>query len=386
MSSAKHLPILKKALNAKDVSLWNDWRQQNPEIHPDLNSAELSEANLSLADLRGAGLAGAILDRASLRGAYLNGANLSRASLHQTSLYHSKLGNAILIGADLSEANLNRADLCDARLTGAHFARANLTASNLEGAILTGADLTAANLTGANLTEVNLSHAILAGADFASTIVYHTMFADVDLSSVKGLDNVRHFGPSTVDIATLYRSAGKIPKVFLSGTGLPDSILPQIQSLVTGHGDSVTCFISYASQDGRFAQKLRSDLIASGVRAWSSADDLPDKFQESIDEARRRCDKLIVVLSANSISNAWTEKQIAAGLDREAREGRSVLVVIRLDDALLESTLDRAVDLRSSRDIIDFRNREGGEEYRNSLEQLLVKLKAGESAARDVAG
>jgi uncharacterized protein YjbI with pentapeptide repeats len=51
----------------RGVPAWNAWRDENPDIRPDLNGADLSQANLSEADLRGA----------DLRGADLSGANLA---------------------------------------------------------------------------------------------------------------------------------------------------------------------------------------------------------------------------------------------------------------------------------------------------------------------
>ena len=40
------------------------------------------------------------------------------------------------------------------------------------------------------------------------------IFADVHLSFVKGLENVKHRGPSTIGINTIYRSRGRFRKDF----------------------------------------------------------------------------------------------------------------------------------------------------------------------------
>jgi uncharacterized protein YjbI with pentapeptide repeats len=374
MSSPRHLAILKKALTANDLSPWDDWRYQNSDIHPDLSGADLREANLSLADLRAAILTGANLDGASLRGSHLNGANLSRASLERTSLFHAKLSNAVLIGANLRLANLNRADLSEARLSTASLIGATLTGTNLDGANLTGANLDGANLTGANLVEANLSRANLANADFTKATVHLTTFADVDLSTVKGLDAVMHLGPSSVDVATIYKSAGAIPEVFLRGVGMPDFMIRHIQSLVGQRCDFTSCFISYSSQDDGFAQRLCSDLRASGLRAWSAPADLPDKFHASIDEARRRCEKLVVVLSEHSIDSEWVEQQVETAFEKEGQDDRTVLFPIRLDEAVMETTAAWAADIRGTRQICDFRNWESDEEYQKVFERLVRDL------------
>ena len=48
-----HLDVLKLGVEA-----WNRWREENPEIRPDLTQADLREANLGLANLRGRTFAG----------------------------------------------------------------------------------------------------------------------------------------------------------------------------------------------------------------------------------------------------------------------------------------------------------------------------------------
>ncbi len=128
MANDEHLNILKQGVNA-----WNQWRQENPNVIPDLSRANLYGArlsdinfflaNLSEADLRGADLFGARLyaanlERAKLWGAHLVGANLSIARLGGAELRSAKLESANLCGADLSGADLRKADL-----TGAYFGR-----------------------------------------------------------------------------------------------------------------------------------------------------------------------------------------------------------------------------------------------------------------------
>ncbi len=76
MANKDHLALLKK-----DVAAWNEWREKNPEIRPDLRLAKLSKEDLSGANLSEAYLRGATLSGADLRRADLGGANLSEADL-----------------------------------------------------------------------------------------------------------------------------------------------------------------------------------------------------------------------------------------------------------------------------------------------------------------
>ena len=72
---------------------------------------------------------------------------------------------ADLSGADLRVANLRDANLYGADLYGADLRVANLRDANLYGADLYGADLRGANLRDANLRDANLRGANLYGAD-----------------------------------------------------------------------------------------------------------------------------------------------------------------------------------------------------------------------------
>ena len=100
MANPKHLDVLKLGVEA-----WNRWREENPEIRPDLTQADLREANLGLANLSGANLRRAYLYRANLRGADLSGANLFLADLLQADLSEVDLRGA----EGLTQGQINQA-------------------------------------------------------------------------------------------------------------------------------------------------------------------------------------------------------------------------------------------------------------------------------------
>ena len=70
-----------------------------------------------------------------------------------------------------------------------------------------------------------------------------------------------------------------------------------------------SCFISYSTRDEEFAKHLHSDLQNKGVRCWFAPHDVQSgkKLHEQIDEAIRRYEKLLLVLSGNSMSSGWVE-------------------------------------------------------------------------------
>jgi uncharacterized protein YjbI with pentapeptide repeats len=73
MANDEHVALLKQG-----VAAWNAWRDQNPDIRPDLVKANLNGANLNRANLNGADLKWAVLIKADLETA-----NLTRAHLTQ---------------------------------------------------------------------------------------------------------------------------------------------------------------------------------------------------------------------------------------------------------------------------------------------------------------
>ena len=48
MANEEHVQIIRQG-----VEVWNDWRQKNPEVVPDLSKADLSQADLSGVDFSG---------------------------------------------------------------------------------------------------------------------------------------------------------------------------------------------------------------------------------------------------------------------------------------------------------------------------------------------
>lgn len=116
MADREQLSLLKR-----DQAMWNWWRQQNPDLQPDLSradlygfdlhAADLSEANLSQANLISAYLYEANLAGADLRGASLSQANLSGANLSRANLSDANLGGAILVKANLTQAILSNCSI-----------------------------------------------------------------------------------------------------------------------------------------------------------------------------------------------------------------------------------------------------------------------------------
>ncbi len=373
MANQEHLDILRQG-----VKVWNQWRKENPDIDPDVSEADISCLQLGHADFLRANLSGANLSGANLSGANLSGANFEGANL-------SKAG---LRGANFTVTNLKGADLSHTNLWDAHFGNLNagyvdLSGANLSNTQLGGVDLSYANLSGANLSGaelggVNLGNANLDGTNFAGAIMAGTALGDRDLRVVKGLETVQHRYRSPLSINTIYLSEGQIPEIFLQGTGVPDSFIEYMRSLVVKPFDFYSCFISYSSKDQDFAERLHTDLQSKGVRCWFAPEDLKigEKFWHRIDESIRLYDKFLVVLSEHSVTSVWVENEVMTALEKEQHQQRLVLFPIKLDEIVMQTALPWAANIRRTRHIGDFTRWKQHDNYQKAFNLLLRDLKA----------
>ena len=164
--------------------------------------------------------------------------------------------------------------------------------------------------------------------------VWGTVFANIDLSKIKGLERIKHLGPSEIGLTSIVRSEGGIPEIFLRGTGVSDSLITYIKSLTTKPIEFYSCFISYSHKDDEFTKCLYQRLREKKIRVWYAPQTMQagQKIYEQIDSAIRISDKLIVILSENSMHSEWVSTEISRAREREIREGRRILFPIRLVD------------------------------------------------------
>ena len=308
--------------------------------------------------------------------------DLSGAELRKTHLEFADLKHTNLQRANLSGANLNNADLSNADLTKADLHSAILSNAALNDANLFMADLSKADLKNASLRHTRLNSADLNNANFRGAIFGSTTFCNNDLSTTKGLNSARHFGPSDICIDTLYASNGKIADEFLRGCGIPESFIAFIPSLVEAEEpiQFYSCFISYSSKDQKFSNKLYADLQRKGVRCWFAPEDMKvgDKIRHRIDDSIRLHDKVLLVLSKTSVTSQWVEQEVETALERERKEDRLVLFPIRLDDSVMQMEGGWPALIRNTRHIGNFTGWRSYDSYQPTFERLLRDLKANE--------
>lgn len=191
MANPEHLAILKRG-----VKVWNEWREKNPGVEPDLSGAiisfpqieqltlcpqNLNGVNFRNTNLDGVSLVESSLDMADLSVAYIGNAYLSNASLIGANLCDSCLERATLRWANLHGANLIRTDFSDADLLYADLGEANLTGANLSRANLGETNLINATLINTNLDTASLVNADLEQADLRGCHVYGISAWNVNL-------------------------------------------------------------------------------------------------------------------------------------------------------------------------------------------------------------
>jgi len=359
--------ILTKELLLKSVEEWNAAREAYPGLKPDLRGADLREADLRWADL----------EEADLREADLFEADCSGSDFCEADLSGAQLMMANLRSVNFESANLSKADLTGADLTVTYFRNADLSRSDLSYTHMSGTVLSDANLTEAALFGAIFSVAYLNNANFSKAIVSSTTFGHVNLSSTIGLETIRHSGPSTIGIDTFYLSNGNIPEVFLRGCGVPDNFIEYARSLTNSGIEYYSCFISYSHKNEEFAQRLHTDLQANNVLCWFAPHDLPigAKTRPAIDDAIRIHDKLLLILSEQSVHSNWVEHEVEHALDLETERGELVLFPVRLDDAVMDSKTGWASNVKRQRNIGDFTKWKDYDAYQKAFNRLLRDLK-----------
>ena len=356
MANRAHLEIL-----TQGVQIWNDWRKKHQDQRVDLTEAKLNKINLSNANL-----SGVLLARAQLKGARLINANLRGAKLTA-----ADLSGADLTSADLYRATLFKAAMTQTKLIKANFTRANLSKTMLAGAILSRSDFRGADLSGAHMTKA---------------VFYETVLGDTDLTGVLDLESCLHHGPSTIDHRTITKS-GSLPMEFLRGCGLPDALISHYLVFANRGMPNPTCLISFSRQDQEFAYQLHADLQDHGIRCWLVPENLKGgkDLQIQLSNAIGREDKLILVLSDQSMTSEWIAQELKALREQEKQEHRRLLYPVSLANpsmiqswTLMEpgSFVNLAKELRKY-PIPNFSDREHEASYQVAFKQLLRDLKSG---------
>jgi hypothetical protein len=176
----------------------------------------------------------------------------------------------------------------------------------------------------------------------------------------------------------------QIPSGFQSGLGeLIAPAVAHIKRLVLNEGprsdrptEFYSCFLSYSWRDKEFAAKLHDDLEEVGVSCWLDAREmkLGDNISDQIGRAIQAQDKLLLVLSADSVRSKWVQTEITKALELERSRQETVLFPIRLDDAVFSGKVGKGFDQLRNRLIADFHDWQNRTKYQQAFSRLVRDL------------
>jgi hypothetical protein len=180
-----------------------------------------------------------------------------------------------------------------------------------------------------------------------------------------------------IGIDTIFLSKGSIPEVFLRGAGVPDDLIDYMTSLVSK--PYYSCVVCYSDEDRDFSDRLYADLRTNGVRAWYFRKDARwgEPTWGEIDRSIKDYDKVVVICSENSLQSGPVLREIERALQREDREGKNILLPIRIDDYIFDRwEHPRKADV-VSKVVGDFRGWEqDADKYEAAFTKLLEALEA----------
>ena len=121
---------------------------------------------------------------------------------------------------------------------------------------------------------------------------------------------------------------------------------------------------------------MHADLQGKSVLCWFAPEDMEigAKIRDTIDEAIRLRDKVLLVLSEASVVSSWVEDEVDKAFEEERQRGQVVLFPVRLDDVVLTTNQAWAAKLRRSRNVGDFRGWKNHDAYQLALERVLRDL------------
>ncbi len=144
-------------------------------------------------------------------------------------------------------------------------------------------------------------------------------------------------------------------------------------------GPRATCFVSYATSDKPFCDRLYELMVSEGYRVWYAPSDgaIGEHLARQIEQSIRDCDAMILVLSRHSFDRPWVRFEIDAALQERRR-----LVPIRLvpEDrsyfwSFLKDESDPAQEVRRQ-GLIDFSRWEDEDALREAFARLSAAIDA----------
>ena len=224
------LRMILEASDRDDVTQWNNWRKNNPDIQLDLRHASFDECRLYGINLDKAILTGASFDGAHLLKAKFNGARLTNSTFNFVYAWGAEFKNAKCNNVAFERANLREADFTSATLRNSEFRNADLENAtmrdvNLKCSSMEYAILKSANLSNSGMVEIDLSNSNLEGSNLTGVRMYdgNAQGADFSGATLKGA-NLRKTTFTSANLSSADLRGADIRDAIVNGVNVSDVI------------------------------------------------------------------------------------------------------------------------------------------------------------------
>jgi hypothetical protein len=307
---------------------------------------------------------------ADMRGAKLDGLNIDGNKLLFS---HVNFDGASFRGATFSRTNFLGSTYIDADLTGATFDRCILIGCDLFKARCRDAKFFGGTLEDACLIQTDFSGVLFAGTSLENALIGNTLFDGSYLGMIRDLDKVQYAKlpddtppeiraalpsghlPNQLDMDTITRTAEMFKVInsnpdsdvppdevltppdvfaeFLINNSIGDKFIDVYWKILSETSEGYeSVFISYSMRDQQFADFLYDKLHHSGIRAWYAPKEMEGgkTVIEQVRSAIHTHDRVLLVLSKNSLGSNWVSNEIRLAYKREREGAQRVLFPIRL--------------------------------------------------------
>jgi hypothetical protein len=359
---------------------------------------------------------------ADMRGARLDGINIDG---HDLLFSNVDFEGASLKGVTFSRTNFAGSRFVGAELTGATFDRCTLIGCDFFRALCAKTKFFGGTLEDSCLVQTDFTEAIFGGTSFENALIGWTKFNGSRLGMIRDLQKVQYAKLSAdtppevrealptgditsfIDMATIENTAEVYRLVytrpdpeappaevltppdvftaFLSRNGVGAHFVEAFARMISERQTKFeSVFISYSTRDQEFADFLYGQLQSAGVKAWYAPRDIEGgkTILEQVKSAIHTHDRLILILSNNSLRSGWVSNELRIAFNREREGRRRVLFPIRIVsfDELQRWELhdaDTGIDLAHhvrSYFVPDFSDWKGGKAIGQEIQRLVKAL------------
>lgn len=273
MANTQHLSYLRRG-----VSAWNQWRDDEPDVKPDLSNLVFSEVLADISQCQGQDQDSKSQDQDKTQdnntqdsstlprqicfvGANFSEVNLNSATIANINLRDANFNNANLESANITNVNLENAIITNVNANNAVFSDSRLFKTDLEGATLQHSKFWNSDLREINLWNADLEYAVLSGVSLvncaaANVNLFHANLEDANLEGA----NLWMANMKEANLWSTNLTHANMSEVSLNHANLQSAILRNTNLEATDLQNT-----SLSNADIRGANLVRSNLIHANV-------------------------------------------------------------------------------------------------------------------------